>query len=381
MNFPPPDARDRKRLVWAAVFLSLLFCALVVRFYQIQIVEGEKWTQVALSQHQYIATEPFMRGSFYSNTSVKEGHPEEEQPFVIDVPKFHLHVDPDSIPHRAKEKMACELSACLRFDREQTEKIRSEVEKKSRNRRIASWLDRDQRKEIEEWWASFSSQEKLVRNALFFTTDYQRSYPFGTMLGTVLHTVQREKDPHTHQALPTGGLELLYNSYLKGKLGKRLIVRSPRHPIDTGKILEAPENGADIYLTVNHYLQAIAESELARGVSAVGAKGGWAVMMDPFTGEILAIAQTPPFDPARYTDYFNDPKLLEFTRVKAVSDCYEPGSIFKPITLAVCLKANEELVAMGKNPIFSPEEKSLPPTAGFRAAARRSKTSEESIST
>ena len=364
MNLPPLDAQDRKRLVWVAVFLSLLFCSLVVRFYQIQIVEGEKWTQVALSQHQYIATEPFMRGSFYSNTSIKEGHPEERQPFVIDVPKFHLFIDPDSIPVSSREKMAKGLSSLFHFSPEAEAKMRSEFEKKSRSRKIAGWLDRDQRKEIEDWWTVFSSKEKIVRNALFFTSDYKRSYPFGTMLGTVLHTVQEEKDPRTHQALPTGGLELLYNSYLKGKEGKRLILRSPRHPIDTGKILETPENGADIYLTINHYLQAIVETELAKGVIAAKGKGGWAVMMDPFTGEILALAQTPPFDPARYADYFNDPNLQAFTRVKAVSDCFEPGSIFKPITLAICMKANEELVRRGKNPIFSPDEK-IPTANGW----------------
>src|SRR5690606_27439400 len=118
--------------------------------------------------------------------------------------------------------------------------------------------------------------------------------------------------------------------YLKGKQGKRLIVRSPRPPLDTGQVLEAPENGADIYLTINHYLQAIVESELAKGVKAARALGGWAVMMDPYTGEILALAQVPSFDPSHYADYFNDPKLQDCTRVKAVTDCFEPGSIFKP---------------------------------------------------
>src|SRR3989344_5669080 len=106
MNPSPVETQDRKRLVWVSVFLSLLFCALIVRFYQIQIVEGDKWTQIALSQHQSILIEPFMRGSFYSNTAIKEGHPEEKQPFVVDIPKFHLFIDPDSIPPALREKMA-----------------------------------------------------------------------------------------------------------------------------------------------------------------------------------------------------------------------------------------------------------------------------------
>lgn len=344
----------RNRLIIVAVFLSTLFCALLIRFYQIQIIEGDKWTKTALSQHQYVLPEPFMRGSFYSNTSIKEGHPEDEQPFVVDILKFHLFVDPHSIPELHREKMAQELSSLLHVS---VEKMRSELEKKSRSRKIAQFLDRDQRKVIEEWWHRFSSKEKVVRNALYFQSDYQRSYPFGSMLGTVLHTVQEQRDPETGQCVPTGGLELLYNTYLKGKGGKRLMLRSPRRPLDMGKILETPENGADVFLTINHYLQAITEVELAKGVKEAGGRGGWAVMMDPSNGEILALAQVPTFDPTHYADYFNDPELLECTRSKAVTECFEPGSIFKAITMAVCMKANEELIKKGKSPIFSVDEK------------------------
>lgn len=343
---PPIDSTDRKRLCIVAFFLSTFFCLLIVRFYQIQIIEGDKWAAAALAQHQCVVTEPFRRGSFYSNTSVKQGHPDEKQPFVIDVPKFHLFIDPSVIPEAVKEKMARELFALLPG----VEK-KGDFYKKSRSRKIASWLDRDKRAEIEGWWREFARKEKIVRNAIYFNSVFKRSYPFGSMLGSVLHTVQED------QAQPTGGLEMYLNGYLKGKEGKRQIVRSPRHPIDTGKLIEPPENGADIYLTINHYLQAIVESELIKGVQAAGGLGGWAVMMDPFNGEILAIAQTPVFDLSHYSHYFNDPRLIEHTKVKAVTDCFEPGSIFKPITVAVCMKANEELAKQGKPPIFTPDEK------------------------
>lgn len=353
----PVGSKERKRLVLVVIFLCVLFSLLIFRFYQIQIVEGEKWTRIALSQHQSVLVEPFMRGSFYSNTSIIPGHAEDEQPFVIDVPKYHLFIDPDSIPPPVRSRIASELFDLLGFDKEHRLKMRPEFERKSRCRKICMWLDRERRDRILNWWTPFAAQEKIVRNALFFTSDYQRSYPFGTLLGSVLHTVQEEKDPQTFQSLPTGGLEMLFNSYLKGKRGKRLIVRSPRHSIDTGTLIEPPENGADVYLTINHYLQAIAEAELAKGIQEFKARGGWAVMMDPNNGEILALAQAPSFNPAHYADYFNHPELQELTRVKAVSDCFEPGSIFKPITMAICMKANAELKSKGKKPIFSPDEK------------------------
>src|SRR5690606_28089918 len=91
---------------------------------------------------------------------------------------------------------------------------------------------------------------------------------------------------------------------------------------------------------------------------------GWAVLMDPHTGAVWALAQHPPFDPARYKAYFNNPDLLPLTRVKAASDCYEPGSIMKPVTVAICLYANEELKSQGKAPLFSPEEK-IPTANGW----------------
>ncbi len=340
------NSSDRKRLCFVAVFLSIFFCVLIIRFYQIQIIQGDKWAALALQQHQYIAKEPFMRGSFYSNTSIKKAHPGEKQPFVIDVLKFHLFIDPDSIPEKVKSKMAKELFSML-LDAPKEE----EFYKKSRSRKIASWLTQEKKSEIETWWSQFCRKEKVVRNAIYFTAEYKRSYPFGSMLGAVLHTVQED------QVSPTGGLEMLLNSYLTGKEGKRLIVRSPHRPLDTGKVLVEPENGADVYLTINHYLQAVVESELQKGVKAVGGLGGFAVMMDPYTGEILALAQTPHFDPSRYSEYYNDPELTDLTKVKALTDCFEPGSIFKSITLAVCLKANEELAKRGKGPIFTPDEK------------------------
>jgi cell division protein FtsI (penicillin-binding protein 3) len=327
----------------------------MVRFYQIQIIQGAHWKKIALSQHQAIETIPFMRGSFYSNTAIKQGHPEDKQPFVMDVQKFHLYIDPDSIPPVVKPKICAALISFLGLQESDHPWLQGEFQRKSRSRKVASWLDPAKMREIENWWKGFCAFEKIARNAIYFVSDYQRSYPFGSMLGTVLHTVQEGKDSEG-QALPTGGLEMLFNDWLKGKKGKRLIVRSPHHPIDAGKILESPENGADIYLTINHYLQAIVESELAKGVQRAGALGGWAVMMDPFSGEILALAQMPSFNPCRYRDYYNDPVLIETTKVKAVTDCFEPGSIFKPITIAICLKASEELIKMGKPPLLVPEE-------------------------
>lgn len=349
--------QDQKRLAGIGVFIMALFSLLIAQFYRIQIVEGERWSKEADRQHFFMVREPFHRGRLISNTSLTRSHPETPQSFVIDVQKFHLHVDPESLPQKARDPIANHLMAILDLNVEEKKNFRKQFDWKSRNRKLAMWLDVESRDAIMEWWTPFAKKNHLPRNALFFVNDYQRSYPFGKLLGQVMHTIQNAKDEVTHQAIPTGGLELFFNSYLKGKQGKKRLMRSPRNALETGEIISLPENGADVYLTVNHALQAIAEEEIAKAVKQSNAKGGWAVMMDPRTGEILALAQYPFFYPPEYQLYFNDPKLIEQTRVKAITDANEPGSIMKPFTLAVALRANEVLKEKKEKPLFDPEEK------------------------
>jgi len=348
---------DRKRLVILAIILFSLFSVLIAQFYKIQIIEGEKWSQEGLKQHYFVVQEPFLRGTFYSNASVRSGHAEMPRPLVVDIQKFHLYIDPKSIPEVFRNPIATHLMEIIPLSPEEKAVFREQFDKKSRSRKLAMWLDKESQERVVEWWKLYAQQNGIARNAIYFVTDYQRSYPFGKLLGQVLHTIQNKKDEKTHQALPTGGLELYFNRYLKGTQGKRLLMRSPRNAFEMGTVIDVPHNGADIYLTINCFLQTIAEEELAKGVENAKAKAGWAVMMDPRSGEILALAQYPFFYPPDYQLFFNDPKNTENTKVKAVTDANEPGSIMKPITLAVALKANEELKKMAKAPLFDPEVK------------------------
>lgn len=353
----PIQPSEKKRLLWVALVIFVLFSFLIAHFYSIQIVEGDKWAEQAHKQHFFFVKEPFRRGIFYSNTAIKKGHPQAILPLVIDVPKFHLYVDPESIPHLLKEDVSDNLIAYLDLSIEERLAFREQFDKESRSRKLAMWIDKDTRQQILKWWQPYAKKNKIPRNAIFFIQDYQRSYPFGKLLGQVLHTIQNNKDEKTHQAVPTGGLELYFNSYLKGKLGKRRLLRSPRNSFETGEVIAYPEDGANIYLTINHCLQAIAEEELEKGVKNCKAKSGWAVMMDPKTGDILALAQYPFFHPSQYQIHFNDPQLIEHTKVKAITDANEPGSVFKPFTVSLALKANQYLREKGEKELFNPEEK------------------------
>lgn len=343
----------KKRLLFLALGTFGLFSLLIMQYFKIQILESEKWSRVASAQHEYLVTMPAKRGTFFAHSSLKGGHLTQEQPLVIDVTKFHLYLDPLALPPSKRTLIAETIGELLH---KPVDPILEACLKKSRSRRVALWLDQGEKERILQWWLPFARKQKIARNALYFVTDYQRSYPFGSLFGQGLHTIREYKEEKNQEAIPTGGLEAVFNPLLKGKVGKRKLLRSPLNALEGDTILERPEDGADIYLTINHALQAIAEEELEKGVKVSSAKGGWAVMMHPRTGEILALAQYPFFDPAHYRLFFNDPEKMECAKVKALNDAFEPGSIMKPITVAICLKANEELAKRGEPPLFNPEE-------------------------
>lgn len=353
----PVRIQDKKKLVFLAFCVFCLFSLLVLQFFKIQVLEGEKWLHKAKAQHQFIVSESFKRGVFYSNGYLSNTHEDKPVPLVVDLPMFHLYIDPESIPLPLRKEILDQLSSLLEFDKKAYQRAKVEFYKKSRSRKVAMWLSHQKKDLIEQWWGPFVKKEKLPRNAIYFIQDYKRCYPYKKLLGQVLQTIREDKDTLTHQAIPTGGLEYYFDALLQGQEGKRRLLRSPKFPLDKGDIIQSPQNGHDIYLTIHHHIQAIAEEEIEKAVIAADAKSGWAVVMDVQTGDILALAQYPFFYPSEYRKYYSDKKLLEYTRVKAITDCFEPGSIMKPISLAIALKANKERILYGHKPLFYAEEK------------------------
>ncbi len=304
--------------------------------------------------------EPARRGRLYAHPSLRPGHPELKTPLVVDLPKFHLYCDPFLVPPEKRADLAAELERLLPHPSKQMSAkgwILEQLGKKSRSRKLSLWLSREERMKIELWWEEYAPRARLRRGVLYFISDYRRCYPFGHLLGQVMHTIRDEKDEENGQAIPTGGLELMFDSILQGTEGKRIRHRSPRRALGLGRVLSTPVPGADLYLTIDHHLQAIAEEAVEKGVRTANASGGWAILMDPYSGEIWALAQYPFFEPSHYASYFQDDKGMQQTKVKAAIDAYEPGSIFKPLIVALFLQANQELRQRGEAPLFDPDGK------------------------
>lgn len=159
---------------------------------------------------------------------------------------------------------------------------------------------------------------------------WRRNYPEHTLAAHVLGF-------YTAQHKGYYGLEGFYDQRLAGEVISRTQEQDARRnpmPLDVLQD-EAARPGVDLVLTIDRTAQMIVEDELARALETTGAEQGTIIVMDPRTGEVLAMASAPGFDPNTYTDMAaQDPD--RFVNI-AVSDLYEPGSVFKIITLGAAL--------------------------------------------
>lgn len=262
----------KKRLIFIVIGLFFLYSLLIARYYEIQIISGDKWSSEASMQHEFRVKEPFRRGTFFASALPHQSKEEDFRPLALDLTKFHVFLDPASIPDIYKKEIADHLVSLV--GEGDTKMILSEMNKRSRSRKVFSWQDKECKQRVLSWWRPFAAKCKIPSNAIYFVTDYRRSYPFGKLLGQVLHTIREVKDEKTGKAFPTGGLEAYFNHVLEGESGERKLLRSPLNRLDLDRVIKMPRDGSDIFLTINHHIQTIAEEELEKGVVAAQAKGG-----------------------------------------------------------------------------------------------------------
>ena len=128
------------------------------------------------------------------------------------------------------------------------------------------------------------------------------------------------------------GLEHAYDPQIRGKAGTILVHTDARHKAFS-RSERPPTTGSSIELTIDENLQYIAERELRAGVLENHAAGGTVIIMNPHTGEILAMANEPTFNPNAFRDFGDDDR-----RNRAVQDLYEPGSTFKVVTASAAIE-------------------------------------------
>ncbi|HEU4692478.1 MAG TPA: penicillin-binding protein, partial [Vicinamibacterales bacterium] len=165
----------------------------------------------------------------------------------------------------------------------------------------------------------------LQMEGIGFVRENQRRYPNRELASHLLGYVGVDN-------VGLGGIEGTYDSLIRGKAGTILVQTDARRHAFS-RVERPPTTGASLELTVDQYLQYVAERELRAGVESSGASAGSAVVMDPVTGEILALANYPSFNPNAYRE-----AKAESRRNRAVQDYYEPGSTFKIVTASAAFE-------------------------------------------
>ncbi|OIP12144.1 MAG: cell division protein [Betaproteobacteria bacterium CG2_30_59_46] len=165
---------------------------------------------------------------------------------------------------------------------------------------------------------------------VFLQREYRRYYPAGEVVAHLLGFTGVDDNGQE-------GLELTYQDWLSGKPGSRHVIKDRLgHIVEDVESIRAPQDGHNLALSIDRKIQYLAYRELKAAVIAHKAKAGAIVVLDAKTGEILALANLPAYNPN------NRAKLnRNSTRNRAVTDTFEPGSTMKPFTAAAVLESGK----------------------------------------
>lgn len=302
------------RLAIAGLFFLLMFLAVAVRAFQLQILQGEKLKR--LGERQYLKEWIVLpkRGTILDRAG---------EPLALSLEAQSVYARPRRI--QEPETVARSLAQALGLNP-------VEVQQKLNSEKAFVWLKRQiTPKEAEKIKA-------LNLAGVGMSLEPNRYYPQGQLAGQVVGFVGRDS-----QGLE--GIELHYDTYIRGESGTSVIERDAlgRRVLAQGvEEIQVPP-GADIHLTLDTSIQYLAEKQLEATATKYHAKAGIAVVVEPFSGEVLALANYPFFNPNN-----SSRQSSQQWRNRAVTDSFEPGSTFKTILAAAALE--EDVV--GKEDLF-----------------------------
>ena len=246
---------------------------------------------------------------------------------AADVSAYHLILNPNYISkHGNSENVVNVLSSHFKIKKEEISGLLEDTNRKYV--RLIKYIPAHKLESFERLRLGliYHSDESPSINLKGVTLEEApiRSYPKGSLMSHVIGFSNKE-------GVGSAGIELKYNSYLKGKEGHRSSKKDGRNrEIYTARELDIPpQDGANIILTLDQQIQYIAEKSIENICIDYGAKGACAIVQDVRTGEILAMASFPDFDPNRYGK-----APSEWLRNKAISWNFDPGSTIKAAVIA-----------------------------------------------
>ena len=305
----------RFRITLLLCLFSFLFLIILARAYQLQVLQSHKLASLAERQYQRIVQLVPKRGALYDRKN---------EAMAVSIEVDSVFAQPPKL--ESVQEAAHKIGPVLG-------KSPQTLLKKLKEERPFVWLER-----------GISPQQRSAIEAFHlegidFLKEAKRSYPQGDIGSQVIGFSGVD-------SRGLEGVELGYDEFIRGEPGYILIPKDALgraltpQPAD----IRHSEEGCEAILTIDKNIQYVAEKELKKAIRTYSAKGGMVVVLNPKTGEILAMASQPSFDPNHFSSF-----PAHTRKNRALTDIFEPGSTFKVFLLAAAL---EERVASTRDVFF-----------------------------
>jgi len=321
---PAPRAMPLKRVrFWLVCLLFLCWAILIAfRLFWLQVVRHQEFMERAEKQQQRTFEVAPRRGILYDRN---------QRELAITVQVDSIFAVPSEIDD--KQAAARALAALVHTDPDDAQTTEEQITDRLQAGRSFAWIARRVTPEIAARVKALIDSGAL--KGIYFQKEFQRFYPDNEIAAQVLGYVGVDDNG-------LGGLELKFEPQLHGVPGRMYTALDARRHV-LGSSESEPQPGQNLTLTIDENIQFLAERALDHAMQSTQAASGTAVVQDVHTGQILALAIRPTFNPNLFRR--TTPELL---RNHAVSDVYEPGSVFKLVTYSAAL---EQGVAKPDDPI------------------------------
>lgn len=323
----PRIPRAKKKLLVACGAAALLILVLIGNLIYVGIVKGPEYSAKAQRQWQSTVTLQADRGDILDRNG---------NVLAESYTTYQVCANPASIEEEDRERVASILATLLNLD---YDTVYAKLVKRSPT--TGKLYQQVKIKDQVEANIVTQLSSYQLGNGVSYYADVKRNYPEGQLFAQLLGYTDIDGNGQA-------GMELSYNSYLSGQNGKQIVETDRDNNAIVGgeeQYIE-PVHGSEIVTTLDTAAQNFLEAALEEAYTVNLAKSAYGILMDPQTGEIMAIATYPTFDPN--SPPRNDGEtLLELSRQRIVTDTYEPGSVFKMVTLAAALDSGVVNTATG----------------------------------
>ena len=320
----------KKRIILILVIITFVLVTLTGRVSYIMIFKNDEYSKMAVEQWTSDVKISAKRGKILDRNGVE---------LAVSGNVYRVDLDLKAISKYNKEKgttnetLAKDLSEALEMEYEKVLKqlnYRLPSGAPAQGAIVARRIDKEHADKVKE----------LNIEGVMVSADTKRYYPNNEFLSHVLGNTNSD-------GKGLNGLELIYDDVLSGKPGVRIteIAKEGESPDEIISSFTAPVDGKDVVSTIDEKLQSFAEKSAKYTQEKEQADAVSIIIMDPNNGEILAMANSPGFDPNKpfegfenFTGNTDGEKLQKMWRNRAVSDTFEPGSIFKVITATAALE-------------------------------------------